>query len=872
MIITRPVFKSIFNRATRGAINSRAKKTYLLAAMLSDLGLTRGTGVPTLARASASYTVDYAGQKQKMPAGAACFPGQRVVKNLLTYSEFTGGLSTGWTLSSSSVVIPPIVPPVGTYALKVTYAFSYQSIVAKPGEYCLSAYVLNGPSSGSNPLPRVSLAFINATGGLISSDVVTFSTSSTTDWRRVRNNGTAPVGTASINIYVVKNGDTNGDTNFCYFTGIQVEDVTNQPNQNPSEYVSTNVLSYHGLGVDGIKAFPYLNPYTVDVNGVVTDSGVRTPITGTKGLSLQPATVNKCTCWGIPRLDALSAELVVNAADREFSSDTGYWTKNDASITISGGVVNLISAPSNKGISKSVFLTPGKVYSITYTIVSISSGGIKTWAGLSTTSPERITTGTYTDTLLCAGDATVRFYSTMTSTTATIDNISIKEAIDYVGTKAYYDGTVFQNPILNMTLSGDTTAVLSIAADQTAIDSAIAAEIAKGVSAWDESLLVALELASDNGYKVYKLDNSLGAAYGFVDIAGPANSLAHSLSAPLRLSSGNGRLRWNFGTANSVLVSNTSYAKVSTNNSTPDTTGRIVRFQADPYSVLYFLDPQLEELPFATMTTPSEGASMSRAADILSYPVAGNIPLTGRRFFTDYWTPKSVVAGRTEVIRYSGVDASNYIKVASNGVIVFFEKRVAGVSEFVTFALSPTAGVQYRIDAWFNADNSMGLRVNGASAGAGWGLEKIVNGGFDTDTSWIKGVGVTIANSIATFSNNDGVSGVKQSVLTPNSIYKLTFEIKTVIAGAFRPFIGALAGPTTTTIGINTHTAIATTSATAAVYGSGNPTSGTLDNISVKEVYNSSTTAAPVFGTSMFVGSDGANGSNAQYMIHKNTN
>lgn len=53
----------------------------------------------------------------------------------------------------------------------------------------------------------------------------------------------------------------------------QIENVTGQTNQNPSEYVSKGVLSspYHGLGADGAKAFTYLNGNTVS-DGVVTEA------------------------------------------------------------------------------------------------------------------------------------------------------------------------------------------------------------------------------------------------------------------------------------------------------------------------------------------------------------------------------------------------------------------------------------------------------------------------------------------------------------------------------------------------------------------------------------------------------------------------
>lgn len=64
---------------------------------------------------------------------------------------------------------------------------------------------------------------------------------------------------------------------------LQIEDVTGQSNQNPSEYVSVGVEStpYHGLNVDGIKAFTTENGNTVASNVVTEATG--SAITGDIG-------------------------------------------------------------------------------------------------------------------------------------------------------------------------------------------------------------------------------------------------------------------------------------------------------------------------------------------------------------------------------------------------------------------------------------------------------------------------------------------------------------------------------------------------------------------------------------------------------------
>ena len=67
-----------------------------------------------------------------------------------------------------------------------------------------------------------------------------------------------------------------------------------------------------------------------------------------------------------------AVEKVTNAADREFSSDTGFWIKTGTA-TISGNVLNINSA---SGISKTSFITPSKYYKVTYTVVTSNNGSL----------------------------------------------------------------------------------------------------------------------------------------------------------------------------------------------------------------------------------------------------------------------------------------------------------------------------------------------------------------------------------------------------------------------------------------------------------------------------------------------------------------
>lgn len=78
-------------------------------------------------------------------------------------------------------------------------------------------------------------------------------------------------------------------------TDLQVEDVTGQTDQNPSEYVSVGVESgqYHGAMVDGIAYFDYENGNTVVSNKVI--EAVGSDLTTALGALFEPAATNYCT-------------------------------------------------------------------------------------------------------------------------------------------------------------------------------------------------------------------------------------------------------------------------------------------------------------------------------------------------------------------------------------------------------------------------------------------------------------------------------------------------------------------------------------------------------------------------------------------------
>ena len=118
------------------------------------------------------------------------------------------------------------------------------------------------------------------------------------------------------------------------------------------------------------------------------------------------------------------------------------------------------------------------------------------------------------------------------------------------------------------------------------------------------------------------------------------------------------------------------------------------------------------------------------------------------------------------------------------------------------------------------------------------GSELVVNGGFDTDTDWVKGTGWTIANDIATCDGSQITdSGFYQlGVFISGGNYTLTFDItsngepfKFWVNGSQNIFSEVF------TDGTKTFNFTATTSGSAYFEATSNFI-GTLDNISVKEI------------------------------------
>jgi hypothetical protein len=124
----------------------------------------------------------------------------------------------------------------------------------------------------------------------------------------------------------------------------------------------------------------------------------------------------------------LGPELITPAANRDFSSNTGYWTPQDGSITIAGGAANFLSTTNDFALYAAVGAIGaalGKVYSVTFTLASCSAGAIRFGIGANYGASVS-TPGTYTQQISAGAAGFFGFYAVGT-TTASVDNISVRE-------------------------------------------------------------------------------------------------------------------------------------------------------------------------------------------------------------------------------------------------------------------------------------------------------------------------------------------------------------------------------------------------------------------------------------------------------------
>ncbi len=146
-------------------------------------------------------------------------------------------------------------------------------------------------------------------------------------------------------------------------------------------------------------------------------------------------------------------------------------------------------------------------------------------------------------------------------------------------------------------------------------------------------------------------------------------------------------------------------------------------------------------------------------------------------------------------------------------------------------------GTQYWQTSNFDSDTTAMDNVI-ANVTEAVNVEKVTNGGFDTDTDWIKGIGWTI-NTGAGVAEHTGTAGLiyLTNIATSGKWYKITFTIVSQSGGYFSLRLGkGLVGDILTVP--NTYTQYIKSDGTSADFGiyAGGGTIGSIDNVSIEEV------------------------------------
>jgi hypothetical protein len=262
------------------------------APLTNSLDLKAGVGTPSFARADGAdrraTITDFEGRIIPVKQNEARFEGARRVENLLSYSEDFSNAAwakSGGVVTPNTAVAPDGTLTADTLAINVASLGVYKQIMTKPGAYRWSVWV-NGVAG------TVVNVGANTDSGGAEYKAVTLSG----NWQRV--SGIATLGgTAIANVYFHFRTDYPGSYSAytCYAWGAQVEDVTGQSNQNPSEYVSTGVKTqapYHGANVDGVKYFTTQNGNTVSGNVVTEATGAAIPASTLRGYLAEGSRTN----------------------------------------------------------------------------------------------------------------------------------------------------------------------------------------------------------------------------------------------------------------------------------------------------------------------------------------------------------------------------------------------------------------------------------------------------------------------------------------------------------------------------------------------------------------------------------------------------
>ena len=250
---------------------------------------SQGSLTPTSTRATTATQLQHDGNQVQVLAEEARFTGARRIQNFCTYSEDFSNAVWGTGIGGTGVTATKTpnygIAPDGTTT--ATRLILDKGAGATDGDQALLTHTTVTFDQGSQQ--KLHSLFVRSTDGASSYTIIIGDAGNTAScelvpvtstWQRVAMSAPTVLDGAKIRIAAGLIGSPlTSQTADILIWHPMSENVTGQSNQNPGEYVSSNVLSapWHGANVDAVKYFTTLNGNTVSSNVVTEATGA--PIT-----------------------------------------------------------------------------------------------------------------------------------------------------------------------------------------------------------------------------------------------------------------------------------------------------------------------------------------------------------------------------------------------------------------------------------------------------------------------------------------------------------------------------------------------------------------------------------------------------------------
>jgi hypothetical protein len=243
----------------------------------------------TFTRDTTGTVVDFEGLVKTAKVNEVRFQGARRVENLLNASEnFAACEVVAAAVSNASAALNTLTTTDGN-----AYYYRKTAVIYPIG----TTVVFRVEVQSGGTLPACAFRVVRTSGSENSYKVINFANAGIYSFSiTLLSADTIAFGIDNRSIF----GADQTSTGTAIIKRIQMEVVTGQANQNPSEYVSTGVLSapWQGAGVDGVKYFTTTNGNTVSSNVVTEAAGV--PLTNTITLLAEEARTNLLLNSAIP--------------------------------------------------------------------------------------------------------------------------------------------------------------------------------------------------------------------------------------------------------------------------------------------------------------------------------------------------------------------------------------------------------------------------------------------------------------------------------------------------------------------------------------------------------------------------------------------